>query len=405
MECICIMTNNQRKGIMKKFYYILFISIIFVSCDLFETNNDNVSSDKVYIALQGSDQVAIVNVNSNKIDFVDIDYTTMNHHGHMMSMGPHFIVMDEINRYWFVTTISSGYVGIYNLDTDELIDTIMVGDLPALMALNEDDKKLYVSRMMPMGDDNHGTVNTTIQEISYEDSSQMVLSNQFELKSPSPHGLSINSDGSELYVASNTADWLYKIYPETGDTLSASMDPLVNYIDPSIEVKRLKPIQCISVKDSLLVISCSGRFNTNSWTGEQDTIPGQVQLWNTNRMSFKDVVQFSWKATPWHIINSSINDEIFVVLSGDPLYPGSAGVACLTYGPNSLSIKWETYSENFEGLHGIDESADGKSLFVSGRGDGHLHILNADNGNKIKSIPLGDNLSSIKPNGVSAVYK
>ena len=44
--------------------------------------------------------------------------------GSMMDMGshtPHFIAIDEVNRYWFVTTINSGYVGRYNLDTDELV--------------------------------------------------------------------------------------------------------------------------------------------------------------------------------------------------------------------------------------------------------------------------------------------
>ena len=110
-----------------------------------------------------------------------------------MNYGPLFVVIDEINRYWFVTTIKSGYVGCYNLDTDELIDTILVGDSPALMVLNEEDKKLYVSRMMPMGMPMGtmmmGAVSTIVQEINYKDSSHMVLSNEFELSSPAPHGL------------------------------------------------------------------------------------------------------------------------------------------------------------------------------------------------------------------------
>jgi len=394
------MKNDKTvKDIMKKLHIGIILSMVVVSCGLFESNDNGGISDKVYVPLRILDQVAIVDVGSGKIDFVDINYNDIGNE-------PHFVVIDEINRYWFVTTIKSGYVGCYNLDTDELIDTILVGDSPALMVLNEEDKKLYVSRMMPMGMPMGtmmmGAVSTIVQEINYKDSSHMVLSNEFELSSPAPHGLAINTDGSELYVTSNTADWLYKVNSETGDSLSASMDSLINYIDPSIEVKRLKPIQCISLKDSLLLISCSGGIHTDPWMGEQDTIFGQVQLWNTNTMSLKDMVQFSWKSRPWHIINSPLNDEVFVALGGDVIYPGSAGVACLTYTSDTLAIKWETYSHDFEGLHGIDVSENGESLFVSGREDGNLHIFNVDSGEKIKSIPLGNNPVA---QGVTAVYK
>ena len=122
----------------------LFLISVFIGCGLFESNDNDSASDKVYVPLRGLDQVAIVNAGSDEIDFVDINYSEIGNE-------PHFVVVDEINRYWFVTAIKSGYVGIYNLDTDELIDTVLVGDSPALMVLNENDKKLYVSRMMPMG--------------------------------------------------------------------------------------------------------------------------------------------------------------------------------------------------------------------------------------------------------------
>jgi DNA-binding beta-propeller fold protein YncE len=190
--------------------------MMVVSCDLFESNNNDGPSDKVYVALQNLKQVAIVNVSSGEIDYVDTDYSAI-------SQTPHFIAIDDINRYWFVTTINSGYVGIYNLDNDELIDTIMVGDRPALMVLNEEDKKLNVSRMMPMEPMGMGAVSTIIQEISYEDSSQSVLSHEFELSSPAPHGLAINSDGSELYVTSFTADWLYKVKLVTYNSLPSEL--------------------------------------------------------------------------------------------------------------------------------------------------------------------------------------
>ena len=123
---------------MKTLYLGLFLSLMGYSCGLFETEDENNNSGIVYVALQGLDQVGIVNTENGELKVVDIDYNAS------MQETPHFIVIDEINRYWFVTTISSGYVGRYNLDTDELIDTLFIGDSPALMVVNEMYEKLFV---------------------------------------------------------------------------------------------------------------------------------------------------------------------------------------------------------------------------------------------------------------------
>ena len=82
---------------------------------------------------------------------------------------------------------------------------------------------------------------------------------------------------------------------------------------------------------------------------------------------------------------------MYVVLSGDVLYSGSAGIACLTFESDTLALEWETHSESFETLHGIDVSSNGERIYVSGRKDGNLHIFNGTNGELEKSIPLGNN--------------
>ena len=94
-------------------YLAIGFSFLVFSCGLFETEDENNNLDIVYIALQGVDQVGIVTSENGDLKVVDIDYNPS------MDETPHFIVIDEINRYWFVTTIVSGYVGQYNLDTDE----------------------------------------------------------------------------------------------------------------------------------------------------------------------------------------------------------------------------------------------------------------------------------------------
>ena len=365
-------------------YLAIGISFLVFSCGLLETEDENNNLDMVYIALQGLDQVGIVNSKNGDLKVVDIDYDPQ------MKETPHFIVIDEINRYWFVTTIVSGYVGRYNMDTDELIDTLFIGDSPALMVANEIDKKLYVSRMMPMGSMMTGSMSTVVQEIDYSDSSKMELSNEFSIDSPAPHGIAINSTGSEVFVTSNTADWIYKITTATGEISGKVMDPSIgNY--PNNVTQRLKPIQVVSIEDSLLFVACSAGIWVDPYTGEQDTLSGLVQLWNSNTLTWIESFQFSWNSSPWHIIQSPVNREVYVVLSGDVLYPGSAGIACLTFESDTLALKWETSSESFETLHGIDVSSDGEQIYVSGRKDGNLHIFNGGTGKLERSISLGNN--------------
>ena len=365
-------------------YLAIGFSILVFSCGLLETEDENNNLDMVYIALQGLDQVGIVNSKNGDLKVVDIDYNPQ------MKETPHFIVIDEINRYWFVTTIVSGYVGRYNMDTDELIDTLFIGDSPALMVANEIDKILYVSRMMPMGSMMTGSMSTVVQEIDYSDSSKMELSNEFSIGSPAPHGIAINSTGSEVFVTSNTADWIYKITTATGEISGKVMDPSIgNY--PNNVTQRLKPIQVVSIEDSLLFVACSAGIWVNPHTGEPDTLSGLVQLWNSNTLTWIESFQFSWNSSPWHIIQSPVNREVYVVLSGDVLYSGSAGIACLTFESDTLALKWETHSESFETLHGIDVSSDGEQIYVSGRKDGNLHIFNGGTGKLERSIPLGNN--------------
>jgi len=362
----------------------LFFISVFTGCGLFESDDENNNLDMVYIALQGLDQVGIVNSENGDLKLVDIDYNPS------MAETPHFIVIDEINRYWFVTTIVSGYVGRYNMDTDELIDTLFIGDSPALMVANEIEKKLYVSRMMPMGGMEMGFISTIIHEIDYSDPLKMSTKQEIELGSPAPHGIAINSTGSEIFVTSNSADWIYKITTETGEISGKVMDESIgNY--PDNVTQRLKPIQVVSVEDSLLFVTCSAGIWVHPSSGEPDTLSGLVQLWNSNTLTLIDTLQFSWTSSPWHIIQSPVNREVYVVLAGDVLYNESAGIACLTFEPNTLALKWKTHSESFETLHGIDVSSDGERIYVSGRKDGNLHIFNGGTGKLERSIPLGNN--------------
>ena len=398
---------------MKRIWLIFLISILL--------------PNKIYVSLQMLDQVGIVDSETLQlIDVINTDFNEiisdncMDYTSEMdcnmadgcewmmgmcmesggMQMGnntPHFIAVDDVNGYWFVTTIASGYIAQFELVTNNFVDKIFVGDSPALLTLNKNDKKLYSSRMMPMAGMMPEAESAIIHEIDYSGNMLMTL-NEFEIPSPAPHGLSINSDGSEVYVASNTADWIYKIIPSTGEIIGSVMDLNINN-SPDLETQRLKPIQCLSVNDSLLFVTCSGGQWFDPWTGSQEEIPGQVQLWDSNTMTQLYSYEFDWYSSPWHIINNPYDNTIYVALAGDGLYPGSTGVAALSYHDSGFNLDWFTSNEEFDTMHGITISDD-EYIYASGRGDGNLHVLNNE-GLLINSIALSTSGDMVMAGGVA----
>ena len=124
---------------------------------------------------------------------------------------------------------------MYSLTTDKLIDSIYVEDYPALMAINSDDKKLYVSRMMMKAS------SYLINEIDYSNET-LSRHRDFTLNSPILHGIAIDNSKEHLFTISNTADWIYrtKISGDDQETLSVSMDPLND--NPETPYKKFQPI-------------------------------------------------------------------------------------------------------------------------------------------------------------------
>ena len=302
---------------------------------------------------------------------------------------PHFIVMDEKLGYWFVTTIASGYIAQYSLIDNVLIDSYFVGDAPAILAIDTDRKKIYCSRMMPMngmGDMMPSSESQIIHSLTYSTMGLMQSEvNEYEISSPAPHGIDINHDGTEIYTASNTTDWLYKIHIDDGSIEGVPMDLSVG--NPSDQVtQRLKPIQCLSVGNRLFV-SCSAGVWYNPFNGENTVIPGELQMWDSDSMLLIDSIVLGDYTGPWHIKESPIDNIIYIALSGDNLYE-TEGLAAVRFDNDTLELEWMTTDSSFDTLHGVDVSADGQKIYVSGRGDGNIHVFN-HTGEYINAIYTG----------------
>ena len=358
-------------------FSIIILSLFLISCGLNDSTKMDVEMTKLYVTLQQSDQVAIYDTpDLTLLKIIDIDFT-----GDNVTDTPHFIVLDEQNGYWFVTTVESDYVAQYSIKTDELIDTVYVGDYPALMAINPDHNKLYVSRMMMKAE------TYVINEIDYG-GEELSISRAFNISSPIPHGIGIDKSKEHIFTVSNTADWIYRIMLDNGDIKDVTMDALKS-TTPTNEVKRLQPIQCIALNDSLVAITCSAAGGI---------VEGQVQIWNGKKLSFVKEYEFDFGSKPWHLVKSPIRNEIFIVLGGNS---GHGGVACLTFTENDIDLKWQYMNIAFNTLHGITIDALGEYLYVSGRGNHYLYQIDAEEGKLLSSVPLGAKDQIVSPGGIS----
>ena len=371
---------------MNRYSFLLGIGLMFflMSCNSNSTGSEVSDFDKLYVTLQGTDKVAILNASTLEL-IEEIDVSSME--GMSMGTTPHYIALDEVNGYWFVSEIMANTIAMYSMEANELIDMISVDEDPAILDIDITSKKLYSSRMMimNMGGMQMGSETNLVDEILYS-SDGMTLINSYDSGSPTPHALSLSDDGSIILTASNTADFLSKIDIASGDVLSVPLDPGVNDI-PNLEVNRLKPLE-ITQGNGYAFISCTAGEWQNINTGEYEDVNGQVQVWDIATLEKIDTYEFNVTSQPWHIDHHPYENKVYVALSGTSSAENSAGIACLSFSDNSLSLEWITYDVQFNGLHGIAISSDGQFVYASGRGDGNVYKLDAISGSLLKTTNL-----------------
>ena len=406
-------------------YLLIILSLFLLTCEkdaLGCTDEDEQGENNsfVIVSLQDTDAIAIVGANNLEVEqqvSVDLNNTDCSEFlnemdcemagcmwydmgdemSHCMAMGgamnsPHDIVVDNTNGYWFTTAMSGGYVSMYSSETNEFLSSFTIGHMPALMALDEVNKLIYISRGMP------NSMSMPIYELSYE-SGMLVEVEQWDVQFDYAHGIHFDEISGNVYVVSKTNDFIAKIDP------NAIQEPFINPIivsmdesisdNFSIPVNRLRPIK-ISAKYPYMFISCSA----GEWSADEiyDEIPGQVQMWHMEDMNLLDIYEFETYSRPWHIEVSSVENKFFVSLSGGDGTNGSSdsGVACIEYSAigtqYSMSESWITTSPEYGALHGItvhSDCCDGNYyVYSTGRTDGNIYKFDAQTGEQLGSLNL-----------------
>ncbi len=339
--------------------------MIMLGC---KSSTENPELLKVYVTLQKADKVAVVDGLSGEVlKQVDVDLVP----GTMDS--PHYLVLDELNGFWYVSLITSGFVLKFDLYTDELLDSLQVGNQPALMALDPVQQRLYVSRFMPLP----GQSPSDSREIQQIDTRTMTVLAAVDVGADSPHGIALNAAGDTLWVASIQASHFFRIavnrFGEAGyQPESFKIDPGVpdNY---GINDGLYEPLEIeLSPDGELLYITCS------------DVEVNELRAYSTADGSLQS--SYDTGLRPWHMIAASAGQTVYVTNNlGNSVsaidLAARSGVGTIT-------------DTSFHTPHGIAVTGDGQYLFVTssaaaGELDSYLHQIDAAQGKVIRSTWLG----------------
>jgi len=340
--------------------FAFLTSLFFISCIDKDVSNEQFT--KAYIALQGSDKIAIIDVdNGELINEVEVDFINTGDR-------PHYIVIDEIHRAWYVTLISSGYVCKFDLDTDKLLDSVFVGNQPALMDIDRERQILYVSRFMPMP--SMGMDGTNSQLIHQIDAQAMVILNTGDIGASSPHGIALSNDGSTLWVASNEASHFFKIptstfgpYNYQAQSFRLGYDVPANYEINDNIYNALEII--LSNDNSQLFVSCSGK--------------GEVRIFDT--LNGDSLQYYSTGMMPWHMTISRDDRYLYTTnrMSNNVVQT------------DLLSGNTKTFTiENLIMPHGIALTVDDSKLLVGSSMGDAVYIVDAQSMVLLHSIYFSD---------------
>ena len=354
-------------------YLFCVILLFFFGCD--SNENYSISENRVYVTLQAQSHVAIVETNQLQI-LDEISVEELSDNGVMSA--PHDIAIDNANNFWFTTAMMGNKVGMYSIIDNRLISTLSINQMPALLAINIDEQKLYVSR----GVSGNGITTNVIYELSYINGF-LEETQQWDVQFDYAHGIHFDKDSGFLFVVGKESDFIAKINPNEPqipfqNPLLISMDEEISN-NFSIDVNRLRPIH-ISSKYPFLFITCSA----GEWNSEEqyDEIQGQLQMWDIDSMNLLATAEFDTYSRPWHLQASDIDNKVFVSLSGGEGANGNdeSGVACVEYSCSNnecqLHKLWENKSSSYGTMHGLtlESDCDGNYfVYSSGRNDGTVY--------------------------------
>jgi YVTN family beta-propeller protein len=195
---------------------------------------------KIYVTNQGSDKLSVIDADALVvIRLIDV--------GVLPGVdSPHNVFVDPQSRHFYVSLINSARVLKFDAETDELLQTAIVGQSPANPVTSPDGKTLYVTNWNPS--------NATLHVLNAETMVQKYFLTFPPALGTLPHGLTITHDGSTLYTTHEGSGKVYRI--ELGDTAEEAILTPISLGEPALA---LRPLQVLlDQNEEHLFVTCNG---------------------------------------------------------------------------------------------------------------------------------------------------
>ncbi|MFQ5639571.1 MAG: beta-propeller fold lactonase family protein [bacterium] len=147
-------------------------------------------SEKAYVTNQGDDLISVISTEFNLV-------TRLIPVGSSPSLDvPHNIWIDDQNKYFYTTLITTGELWKFDVATDRFLAKVNAGRSPANVVINSDGSKAYVTNW---------DISNEGKSVQVIDTETMTVIDEI-IVGLAPHGINFSNDGQLLYVTNYFSD-------------------------------------------------------------------------------------------------------------------------------------------------------------------------------------------------------
>ena len=275
----------------------------------------------LYVASQSGPALSVIDMNAREV----VETIWLTDLGFTANAKPHDVAVEPDGSFWYASLIADGRVLKFNRD-NELVGQADF-ETPGLMAIDPVADVLYVGRSMAAAN--------PPQRIGLITRSDMAI-DEYDVFFPRPHAIAAAPGGGRVFTASLAVNQIASVSPEDDDLEIVNVDG-----DPHTFVQ--------------FVVSPDG---TRLVTAGQ--ISGEVMVFDVTDARIPELVtSFPIGGQPWHPVYSP--DGRFVY------FPQRTSNSVAVVDTETWEVVASIEGPGLAEPHGSAISADGRTLWVSGR--------------------------------------
>ena len=301
----------------------LAISLLAACSDVESVQSEIEASEPefLYVASQSGPALSVIDMNAREV----VETIWLTSLGFTANAKPHHVAVEPDGSFWYASLIADGRVLKFNRDND-LVGQVEF-ETPGMMSVDPVEDILYVGRSM-------AAVNPP-QRIGVITRSDMTI-DEYDVFFPRPHAIVAAQGGGRVFTASLSVNQVASVSPEEDDL------EIINVTGDTHTFVQF----AISPDGSTLV------------TGGQ--ISGQVVVFDvTDSRTPKLVTSLQIGGQPWHPVYSP--DGKFVY------FPQRTSNSVAVVNSETWELVASIEGNGLVEPHGSAISADGRTLWVSGR--------------------------------------